>query len=84
MFCGKWNICARLLYVQEKTAASHSSTETEILALGAGLRMDGLFAMDLWDMVIEVLRSNNKLQHKHTSIQITGATPHSKTKSDQL
>ena len=32
--------------------------------------MDGLLALDLWDIVIEVLRStNNNVQPKHTSIQ---------------
>ena len=37
--------------------------------------MDGLLALDLWDIVIEVRRStNNNVQPKHTSIQGTGAT----------
>ena len=35
---------------------SHSSTESEIISLDAGLRMDGLLALDLQDIVIEVLR----------------------------
>ena len=34
---------------------SHSSTESEIISLDAGLRMNGLPALDLWDLVIEVL-----------------------------
>ena len=38
------------------------------------LRMDGLPALDLWDMLIEVLHStNNNAQPKHTSHQETGA-----------
>ena len=36
---------------------SYSSTESEILSLDAGLRVDVLYALDLWDIVIEVLRS---------------------------
>ena len=36
-----------------------SSTESEIISLDAGLRMDGLLALDLWDVVIEVLHSTN-------------------------
>ena len=32
---------------------------TGIISLDAGLRMDGLLALDLWDIVIEVLRSTN-------------------------
>ena len=38
---------------------SHSSTASEITSLDAGLRMDGLRALDFWDVVIEVLRSTN-------------------------
>ena len=32
---------------------THSSTETEVISLDAGLRMDGIPALDLWDLVIE-------------------------------
>ena len=40
---------------KKQTAVSHSSTESEIISLDAGLRMDGSLALDLWDVVIEVL-----------------------------
>ena len=36
-----------------------SRTESEIVSLDAGLRMDGLLALALWDMVIEILRPIN-------------------------
>ena len=53
--------------------------------MDAGLRMDGVPALDLWDIVIEVLRSaNNTGQPKHNSIQETGATLHSKTKTQHV
>ena len=42
---------------KKQTSVSHSSTESEIISLDAGLRMDGLPALDLWDLVIEVLRT---------------------------
>ena len=42
---------------KKQTSVSHSSTESEIVSLNAGLRMDGLPALDLWDIVIKVLRS---------------------------
>ena len=45
---------------KKQTSVSHSSTESEIISLDAGLRMAGLLAIDLWDVVIEVLRSSNK------------------------
>ena len=57
--------CAR-----NKRQVSRSSIESEIISLDVGLRMDGLFALDLWDIVIEVLHSNkDKTQLKHTSHQ---------------
>ena len=66
---------------KKQTAVSHSSTKSEIISPDAGLRMDGLPAFDIWDTVIEVLRStNNSVQPKHTSIQETDALQ-SKTKT---
>ena len=44
---------------KKQTSVSHSSTESEIISLDAWLRMDGIPALDLWDVVIEVLRSTN-------------------------
>ena len=41
-----------------QTSVSHSSTEAEVIFLDAGLRMDGIPALDLWDFVIEVFRSS--------------------------
>ena len=70
---------------KKQTSVSHSSTESEIMSLDARLRMDGLLALDLWDIVIELLRStNNNVKPKHTSIQETGATLHSKTKAQKV
>ena len=49
---------------KKQTSVSHSSTESEIISLDAGLHMDGLLALYLWDRVIEVLRStNNTARH---------------------
>ena len=36
-----------------------SSAESEINSLDAALRMDGIPALGLWDVVIEMLRSSN-------------------------
>ena len=36
----------------------YSSTESEMISLDADLRMDGIPALDLWDLVIEVLHSS--------------------------
>ena len=36
---------------KKQTSVSHVSTESEIISVDAGLRMDGDLALDLWDMV---------------------------------
>ena len=70
---------------KKETAVSHSSTESEIISLGAGLLKDGLLALDLWDTVIDVLRSaNNNVQAKHTSMQETDVSLHPKSKSQKV
>ena len=38
---------------KKQTAVSHSSAETEVISLDAGLRMEGLPALMFWDQVIE-------------------------------
>ena len=44
---------------KKQTSVSHSSAESEIISLDAGLQVDDLPALDLRDVVIEVLRSSN-------------------------
>ena len=40
---------------KKQTSVSHSSTESEIISSGAGLRLDGIPALDLWDLIVLVL-----------------------------
>ena len=47
---------------KKQTSVSPFSTESEIISLDAGLRMDGLHALDLWDVVTEVLRSTSNTE----------------------
>ena len=37
-----------------------SSTESEIISLDAGLRLDGVPALDLWDLIVAVLGNTNQ------------------------
>ena len=39
---------------KKQTSVSHSSTESEIISLDTGLRLDGLFALELWDLIVSV------------------------------
>ena len=43
---------------KKQTSVSHSSTESEIISLDAGLRLDGIPALDLWDLIVAVLHGN--------------------------
>ena len=40
---------------KKQTSVSHSSTESEIISLDAGLRLDGIPALDLWVLIVLVL-----------------------------
>ena len=40
---------------RKQTSISVSSTESEIISLDAGLRLDGIPALDLWDLIVSVL-----------------------------
>ena len=42
---------------KKQSAVSHSSTESEIISLDTGLRLDGLPALELWDLIVSVFVS---------------------------
>ena len=73
------------VFLQETKLLSRTVLQSLRLSLDAGLRLDGLLALDLWDTVIEVLRStNNTVQPIHNSIQETGVTLRSKAKTQTV
>ena len=43
---------------KKQTSVSHSSKESEIISLDAGLKMDGIPALDLWGLIVTVLHGN--------------------------
>ena len=49
---------------KKQTSVSHSSTEAEVISLDAGLRMDRISALDLWDLVIEAFHSSPNQTNK--------------------
>ena len=67
---------------KKQTSVSHSSTESEIITLDAGLRMNGIPALDLWDLVLEVFHScpnqlnNTKGQARGDSSRNTTSNKH--------
>ena len=70
---------------KKQTTVSHSSTESEIISLDTGLRLDGLPALELWDLIVSVLGNVSRFSdgsgkpecdvHKHHK-------PHKKNRSD--
>ena len=50
---------------KKQTSVSHSLTESEIISLDAGLRLDGSPALDLWDLIVLVL-GNTTQNHDKT------------------
>ena len=54
---------------KKQTAVSHSSTESETISLDTGLRLDGLLAVELWDLIVSVfgnishIRSNGATRY---------------------
>ena len=60
---------------KKQTSVSHSSTESEIISLDAGLRLDGIPALDLWDLIVAVLHGNT-----HQSKQVQGDLSKSPTR----
>ena len=52
---------------EKQTSVSHSSTESEIISLDAGLRLDGIPALNLWDLIVLVLE--NTIQTHNRTVQ---------------
>ena len=67
---------------KKQSVVSHSSTESDIISLDTGLRLDGLRALEQWDLIVSVLEnvprvsdrsgklenSENKHQKSHNKI----------------
>ena len=49
---------------KKQTCVSHSSTDSEIISLNTGLRMDGIPVLDPWDLDITVIHSNSNQEQK--------------------
>ena len=49
---------------KKQTAVSHSSTESEIISLDTGLKMDELSALELWDLIVSVFGSVSQISDR--------------------
>ena len=55
------------LMCKKQNAVSHSSTESEIISLDTGLRLDGLLALELWDLIVSVLGNMTQTTERERS-----------------
>ena len=75
---------------KKQTSVSHSSTDAEIISLGSGLRMDGIPALDLWDLVVKVIHSclnqfyNSKDGVRGNSSRNTTSNKHTQNQIEDL
>ena len=70
-----------------QTAVSHSSTESEIISLDAGLRFDDIPALDLWDLIVSVLHGNtyqNNQEWCDLCTNLVRAAPHKLQKTKEI
>ena len=63
---------------KKQTAVSHSSTESEIISLDTGLRLDGLPALELWDLIVSVLGNISRISDR-TEKPVNGEDKHHKS-----
>ena len=66
---------------KKQTSVSYSSTESEIISLDAGSRLDGIPALDLWDLIVAVLHGNTNQSNQArwdlcTNQREVRSTPH--------
>ena len=55
---------------QKQTSVSHSSTESEIISLDTGLRLDGLPALELWDLIVSVLGNVSRVSDDRGNLRV--------------
>ena len=65
---------------KKQTSVSHSSTESEIISLDAGLRLDGIPAVELWDLIVSVCGSMTQTTERTERTVDTGRSQKSQGK----
>ena len=68
---------------KKQTSVSHSSTESEIISLDTGLRLDGIPALDLWDLIVFVLGNTIQTPDRSGQPVVNGDKDHGPNKRSQ-
>ena len=58
---------------KKQTSVSHSSTESEIISLDTGFRLDGLLVLELWDLIVSVFGNISQVSDR---VEVLCTTPH--------
>ena len=69
---------------KKQTSVSHSSTESEIISLDAGLRLDGIPALDLWDLIVLVLGNTTQNHNRTVRPVVCPQTNHGRQRSRRV
>ena len=62
---GSFSVVPTSWMCKKQTSVSHRSTESEIISLDAGLRLDGLPALELWDPIVTVFGNIPHVSERH-------------------
>ena len=73
---GSHTFVPRSWMCKKQTAVSHSSTESEIISLDIGLRLDGLPALELWDLIVSVLGNVSRVSDRSGKPESDGHKHH--------
>ena len=86
--CAFWEVIHLFQQVgwmcKKQTSVSHSSTESEIISLDAGLRLDGLLVLELWDLIVSVLGNMTQTTERKERPVIIDRSPKSQGKINVL
>ena len=67
---------------KKQTSVSHSSTESEIISLDTGLRLDGLPALEVWDLIVSVFGNISHISDR--TVQLVNGKNKSYNKIDVM
>ena len=69
---------------KKQSSVSHSSTESEVISLDAGLRLDGVPALDFWDLTNSVLGNTTQTTERPGRLVIIDKSQRSQGKTNVL
>ena len=64
---------------KKQGAVSHSTAEAEVISLDAGVRLEGLPALSLWSLVIDVFEPESSSEKNNSSASVSLGTKGNKT-----